>query len=276
MNILIVCIQGMTSGVMAKRLNEIAKEKNEDFSFRACGWAKVNENLRWADVGVLTPQVKGFLDVITPQFEQYNIPCIQVSTLDISFNRIPNTYENITFLVRPKPRNTLKERVREIAPEILFIFLVCSIFHLFAVLTSGWIYTNIFYPLDCVTWKCMSFYVCILLSTYMLASSNVPRTVAILLGIYVILVATPVSFSREKSNLFFLELLSSGAYGPKWVAYFLAVTGISMLWMRLFLGNGINSKGNYRTKMTWLEMIYPMFTFTTTVLAIRIIVSVFF
>ena len=57
-NILIICIQGLTSGILARKLNMIAEERNEAYSFLSAGIADAEKHLDWADYLILTPQVR--------------------------------------------------------------------------------------------------------------------------------------------------------------------------------------------------------------------------
>lgn len=275
MNILIVCIQGMTSGVMANRLNEIANEKKGNYTFRACGWTKVNEHLNWADIAILTPQVKGYLNIIIPQLEHHQIKNIQVGSTDLSFNRILTTYENLIYLVQPKVKRTWQEKILRIGSEVIFICFLFSAIHLITLFTSGWIYEQIFYPLDSIMWNCMSFYLCIILSTYVLNETVISRTAAILLGIYAVLLVTPISFLKIDSSTFFYDLVVLGIYGPKLALYYLIVVGVSTWILKIILKEG-NYPNRLHRKLTWIEMAYPMTLLTAFILLVRIIVSVFF
>ena len=63
--VIIVCIQGVTSSVMAKKLNILAKQKNENYEFQAVSVADIHDYLDESDYVLLTPQVKSkFNDAI--------------------------------------------------------------------------------------------------------------------------------------------------------------------------------------------------------------------
>ena len=57
-NVVIVCIQGVTSSVMAKRLNTLAEQKNENYVFKAVSVSDIKDYLEDSDYILLTPQIK--------------------------------------------------------------------------------------------------------------------------------------------------------------------------------------------------------------------------
>ncbi len=60
MNIVIVCVSGMTSSVLARKLNAIAEEKQSNEYFYALGVNTLHEQIEKMDVVLISPQVKVF------------------------------------------------------------------------------------------------------------------------------------------------------------------------------------------------------------------------
>lgn len=271
MNILIICIQGMTSGVMAKRLNELASEKNENYHFKACGWSHVSENLKWSDVCLITPQARGYLDVIQPMLTTNKIRTILVKSTDLSFNRISDTYENILFLVRPVKESSTKDKIIDISFWLFSCFVIFFLIHLLSNFTTGFLRDSIFNPLNCATWQCISFYFCMIISRFVLKGTNSPRNISAMLGVYIVMLATPYAIPAGDSAYLYTSFLMRGTYGPKWSIYYILVTTLTTFCLRLLLKK--DQEKNTRSKLNWLEMGFPISVLTCFFLGIRILIS---
>lgn len=94
-NILIVCIQGLTSGILARKLNMTAQEKQEDFSFLSAGFAEAEKHLEWADYVIMTPQVRDRFGSIEEQASLHNAVCLMLADTMVSFQKTEETYGNI-------------------------------------------------------------------------------------------------------------------------------------------------------------------------------------
>lgn len=271
MNILIVCIQGMTSGVMANRLNDLAEEKQEEYRFKACGWSRVGDNISWADVCLITPQAKGYLDVIEPLLSKNQIRCIQVSTLDLAFNRIPYTYENIVYLVKPANKQTEMDKIKEIFLWFLFCFVLYASIHVCSQLTTVFLHNAIFYPLDCATWQCISIYFSSMVTMLMLKETNVSRVVSILMGVYIVLLSTPATFDSYGETQIFEKYMTQGFYGPKWLVYYLVITILTTYCFRIALQR--DQEKNKRSKLNWLQAGIPLSLMTAVFLTLRFLIA---
>lgn len=63
-NILLICTAGMSTSIIVKKMEEVAKEKSIDVNIWAVGDALAKDNIGKADVIMLGPQVKFLLDNI--------------------------------------------------------------------------------------------------------------------------------------------------------------------------------------------------------------------
>ena len=71
-NVVIVCIQGVTSSVMAKRLNTLAEQKNENYVFKAVSVSDIKDYLEDSDYILLTPQIKNKFNEIDRMSKDYH------------------------------------------------------------------------------------------------------------------------------------------------------------------------------------------------------------
>lgn len=61
-NILLICTAGMSTSIIVKKMEEVAKERNIEANIWAVGDALAKENIEKADVIMLGPQVKFLLE----------------------------------------------------------------------------------------------------------------------------------------------------------------------------------------------------------------------
>jgi len=94
-NILIVCIQGLTSSIMAKKLTMCAQNKGEDFCFKAAGIESMQQYTEWADVILVTPQIETSIQKIENIIgnNEIKIKILAKSTLALGSTEM--TYEKI-------------------------------------------------------------------------------------------------------------------------------------------------------------------------------------
>lgn len=131
MTILIVCIQGLTSGVLATKLNKIAKERDDDYHFKSINYLTVEEEMVSADIIFLTPQVKRQIKNFDNPTFQSNDKIYVLPDISISFDKIDQTYDNIISYIKNSEQDQQKsyqELILNYVSELLiFILLVLGI-----------------------------------------------------------------------------------------------------------------------------------------------------
>ncbi len=110
-NILIVCIQGLTSGILAGKLNQTAEKNREEYRFLSAGIAEAEKHLDWADYVILTPQVKDRTHSLQENARQNQAVCLTLADTMISFQNIQETYGNITSAIEPEKPGTDRYRI---------------------------------------------------------------------------------------------------------------------------------------------------------------------
>lgn len=94
MKILIVCIQGLTSGILAKRMTAISHDHGDDHEFRACSQFDLAQYQEWADVILLTAQVKSIRSEIEKKYAGSK-KIFVISEESMSFSQVNTTYQEI-------------------------------------------------------------------------------------------------------------------------------------------------------------------------------------
>lgn len=140
--VIIVCIQGVTSSVMAKKLNILAKQKNENYEFQAVSVADIHDYLDEPDYVLLTPQVKSKFNDIFNMSKDYHCEIGILEESNVSFNNIELTYYNLKSIIEKENREmSVWSAFKKTCIDILiFCLLLCSIGGLFYELYH---YTNI-------------------------------------------------------------------------------------------------------------------------------------
>lgn len=130
MKILIVCIQGLTSGILAKRMTDISHDHGDDHEFHACSQFDLQDNQEWADVILLTTQVKAISKEIEEKYSTKKV--LIISEESMSFNQVEETYVQILHQINEKHTASLSW------PSIFHIlengFLLCTVISI-----PGWI-----------------------------------------------------------------------------------------------------------------------------------------
>lgn len=135
-NILIVCIQGLTSSIMAKKLTMCTKNHEEAFVFRATSIESIEEYKEWADVILITPQIESSIQKIKNITGEKQIKILAKSTLAIGSPEM--TYKNIKkILVEENEKisfiNVLKHLLYDafyLCLVVLLLGSVCEIFYI--------------------------------------------------------------------------------------------------------------------------------------------------
>lgn len=147
--VIIVCIQGVTSSVMARKLNILAKEKNDIYHFIAVGIDDLDQYLVGTNFILLTPQVKSKVNDIQKLIANTTCEVGVIGDSSISFNHIELTYQNLKTIIEKKDKNlrvtdALIETLKDAFIPILFIYIVGSIFKSLYSMTENEIFYDIF------------------------------------------------------------------------------------------------------------------------------------
>lgn len=104
-NIIIVCIQGVTSTVLARKLNEYAKKEESDYHFKSVSVSKIADYLEDANYILLTPQVKGKVKEIETLTSDYSCELKILLDHEVSFTMIEQTFNNIKSIIETEKTN---------------------------------------------------------------------------------------------------------------------------------------------------------------------------
>lgn len=96
MKILIVCIQGITSNLLANKLTEYSASKYEYISV---GASDIEKYFTEVDIIVLTPQVKNQYNILSKRKDIYGFKVYKISDNTLSLSNIPNTHNKIVNLI---------------------------------------------------------------------------------------------------------------------------------------------------------------------------------
>lgn len=132
MRILIICLQGLTSGVIARKLSAIAEEKGIRDEYKAIGYQDVSSYREWADIVLLTPQIRTFRDKIRETFQSTDTEIFQLSMFAESFNHVDKLYEEIQRLVHKNSVNQKSTLNRQESGSLLESVSILMVFELIA------------------------------------------------------------------------------------------------------------------------------------------------
>lgn len=127
--ITIVCIQGVTSSVMARKLNILAKQKKEEYIFKAVSISDINDYLDDSDYILLTPQVKTKFKEIDEMAKDYHCEIGILEERSVSFNNIELTYNNLKSIIE-KDYYEINEFIalkKTIIEVLVFSVMICCI-----------------------------------------------------------------------------------------------------------------------------------------------------
>ena len=128
-NVVIVCIQGVTSSVMAKRLNTLAEQKNENYVFKAVSVSDIKDYLEDSDYILLTPQIKNKFNEIDRMSKDYHCEIGILEERSVSFNNIELTYNNLKSIIEKDcyKISELTALKKTFIDVLIFAFIVCCI-----------------------------------------------------------------------------------------------------------------------------------------------------
>ncbi len=132
MKILIICLQGLTSGLIARKLSAIAEEKGIRDEYKAIGYQDVSSYREWADIVLLTPQIRTFRDKIRETFQSADTEIFQLSIFAESFNHVDKLYEEIQRLVHKNSVNQKSTLNRQESGSLLGSVSILMVFELIA------------------------------------------------------------------------------------------------------------------------------------------------
>lgn len=130
MKILIVCIQGLTSGILAKRMTDISHDHGDGHEFRACSQFDLDQYQEWADVILLTTQVRSIAKNTEEKYAEKKI--LVISQESMSFNQVSETYAQILHQISKK--DSIQLTWKTFFNILKNIFLLCTI-----ICIPGWL-----------------------------------------------------------------------------------------------------------------------------------------
>lgn len=131
MKVLIVCIQGLTSGILAQRLTCYAEKEGQGYCFRAASYYDIENILaeHWADIVLLTPQVKNELPRIQALFKEQNVSVWVMGETSVGLRDVALDYADIVALIQDKMPQ--KRSPKAFAGQAVLAILEASVFALF-------------------------------------------------------------------------------------------------------------------------------------------------
>lgn len=245
MNILIVCLQGLTSGVMAKELTRMAEEKKDPYVFRACSVHNLEESVSWCDICLLTPQVQSFHASIERIASEHHIPVWSMDSLTLSFNTLPETYQRIVERIQPQ---------KETSSTVTHLLIIlCMI----GICGAGALLLTLFpipflLPLKEVTWDCISIYVLLYLFEAYFRKYHLPPATGLTFSLITLFALLPVRFQSDSySTIYHVLVQNRHLFGILYLPYYLSASLLifqlcSFLFPRLLKGKKLGSI-NYLT-----------------------------
>lgn len=101
LNIVLLCQFGASTGMLAKKIEDAAKERNIDAVVNAYGVSRVEDVLPIADIILLGPQMRFRLSEFEKEYADFNVPFLLIDTVDYGmmngkkvFNEIIKKLEN--------------------------------------------------------------------------------------------------------------------------------------------------------------------------------------
>ena len=98
-NIVLVCVEDLSTGRLAVKMREVAKERNLEAIINSYSYLEVEKHLDNADVVLVGPQIKFRLDKIQEQCSKLGIPVEVMNTFDFGMIKSENLLKRALELV---------------------------------------------------------------------------------------------------------------------------------------------------------------------------------
>lgn len=196
MKILIVCIQGLTSGILAKRMTDISHDHGDGHEFRACSQFDLDQYQEWADVILLTTQVRSIAKRVEDQYKKKKV--LIISEESMAFSQVNTTYQQILRLISISNNKKLSwSTFLHVMENTLMLCLILSI--------PGWISfmvdQSIHSPLLTELYESTSSVICLygacICGYYYAKETNQSRMTYVMLGFMSLLAMTPGMYSGD-------------------------------------------------------------------------------
>lgn len=211
MNILIVCIQGMTSNILAMRLNQIAVNHDEMYRFRSISYMDLKKEMPWADVVLLTPQVRNYTESIESLIEASDIQMWTIRDSALSFNNVNVTYDNIKNIINNHEQEdkTLPELIKIVSRNTFIFVAFIVVFGLVNVGLYSLFNLDVFYEVYEKTLGIVSLYG-VLYAAYSFSKTKQEEPLTnLIVALATILIVSPLS---SKGLLYFPSFTISKSY----------------------------------------------------------------
>lgn len=217
--VIIVCIQGVTSSIMAKKLNILAKQKNENYTFKAVSVADINDYLDDSDYILLTPQVKTKFNEIFIMSKECHCEIGILEERSVSFNNIELTYNNLKSIIE-KETHEISEWIalkRTIIDVLIFCLLFSSIgrlFYLFYHFTKIALFYEIYQKTSGIICLYVAYVIGALFAKYLNQSSFIYGSICVLtLFAYSLCSFSVISSNTFQNSIDLISILYVSNYG---------------------------------------------------------------
>ena len=95
LNIVLLCQFGASTGMLAKKIEEAAKEENIEAVVNAYGVSRVGEVVSSADIILLGPQMRFQLNTFEKEYSSMNVPFMVIDTVDYGMMNGKKVFQDI-------------------------------------------------------------------------------------------------------------------------------------------------------------------------------------
>jgi|GEM_PF-3724686 len=95
MKIVLLCVSGITSNILANDLQNYAKQNNKNDSFLACKMNYFKDLIDTTDIFLLAPQAKAMADEVKKVSEEKNIKVIELEEEEFVLRNVEDIYQKI-------------------------------------------------------------------------------------------------------------------------------------------------------------------------------------
>jgi Phosphotransferase system cellobiose-specific component IIB len=106
-NIVLVCVEDLSTGRLAVKMREVAKEKNIEATINSYSYLEVEKHLDDADVVLVGPQIKFKLDKIKDKCDKLKIPVEVMNTFDFGMIKSENLLNRALKIIEENRINSL-------------------------------------------------------------------------------------------------------------------------------------------------------------------------
>lgn len=98
MNILIVCVAGLSSSFLVTKMKKYALGKNEVPLIESCNYDKIEDFINDYEYILIGPQLAHKFDVITEKYHSLNKKFLLIDPMDFGLCKVENIFNKINLL----------------------------------------------------------------------------------------------------------------------------------------------------------------------------------